>query len=149
MLASFCSRRACSSAALRRFSASPVSLFLDRVEPPLPLGHLGVLELRALALLALRLQLAAELLEALRADAPQMAQLEVDHRVGRRQRVRQQPLEPFELLLSALDRAFLLLELVEQLEPLPAQSLDLAFDVRSVPIELQQLLGRPAALAAP
>ena len=127
---------------LRRFSAKPDSLFLDRLEPPLPLRDLGVLELRSLALLALRLQLAAELLEALRADAPQMAQLEIDHRVGGGQRVRQQALEPFELLLSAKDRAFLLLELVEELEPLAPQSFELAFDVRPVPIELQQLLGR-------
>jgi len=42
-----------------------------------------------------------------------VAQLKVDHGVGRREGVRQQPLQPFELLLSALDCAFLLLELVE------------------------------------
>ena len=50
-----------------------------------------------------------------------MPELEIDHGVGGGQRVRQQPLEALELLLSANDRAFLLLQLVDQLEALAPQ----------------------------
>ena len=82
------------------------------------LADLGFVQQRALALLALQLQLLAELLEPLRADPPEMAELEVDHRIRGGQRIGQQPLETLELLLRADDRALLLLELVEQLEAL-------------------------------
>src|SRR5258706_13519396 len=93
-------------------------LFVDGIEAPFALGDLGVLNLGALAPLALRLQLLAELLEPLSADAPKVPELKIDHGVGGGQRVRQQPLQAFQLLLRPDDCAFLLLELVEQLEAL-------------------------------
>ena len=105
------------------------------------LGHCRLVQLSPLTLLALQLQLPAELLESLRADPPEMPQLEVDHRVGRGQRIRQQPLEAFELLLGANDRALLLLELVEQLVALAPQRPQLALHACAIPVQLQQLLG--------
>jgi len=134
MPANCCSRRACSSAATRC------------LEPSLPFRRLGFLEQRPLTLFALRLQLAPKLLEALRTDAPEMTELEIDHRVGGGQWIRQQSLEALELLLSALDRALLVFQLVQELESLLPKGLELPLDVRAVPIELQQLLGRRGAL---
>ena len=122
-------------------------LFGDRVEPPFALRDLRLVDLRSLAFLALQLQLLAELLEPLRADPPEMTQLEVDHGIGRGERVSQQSLEPFELLLSPNDRAFLLLELVEELEPFLAQRAQLALHARPIPVQLQQLLGSRLVVA--
>jgi hypothetical protein len=62
-------------------------LFLDRVETAVTLRDRRFLDLRALALLAHGLQLLTELLEALRADPPEVPQLEVDHRVRGGQRI--------------------------------------------------------------
>ena len=101
-----------------------------------------VLQLRTLALLALQLQLLAELFETLGADPPEMAQLEIHHSVRGGEGIRQQSLEPFELLLSSNDRAFLLLELVQELETLSSECLELSFDASAVPIQLQELLSR-------
>ena len=95
----------------------------------------------------MQLELLAELLETLSADPPEVAQLEVDHRIGRRQRVRQEALEAFELLLGPNDCALLLLELVEQLEPLTAQRLELALHAGAIPIELEELLVGVAVLS--
>jgi hypothetical protein len=45
-------------------------------------------------------------------------QLEIHHRIGGCERIGQQPLEAFELLLRTCDGALLLLELIEKLEAL-------------------------------
>src|SRR5690606_17833537 len=108
----------------------------------LALGELRLVQLRTLAPLALQLELPRELLEPLHADAPQMAQLEIHHRIGGRERIGQQPLEALELLLGAHDRALLLLQLVEELVPLTPHRAPLALDARAVPVELQELLRR-------
>src|SRR5690606_20142802 len=65
----------------------------DGVEPTLALRERGLVELGALPLLPLQLELLRELLEALRAHAPEMAQLEVNHGVRGGERVGEQALE--------------------------------------------------------
>jgi hypothetical protein len=68
-----------------------------------------------------------------------VAELEIDHRIGRGQRVREQALEAFELLLRPNDGALLLLELVEELETLAAQRLELSLHAGSIPVQLEEL----------
>ncbi len=115
-------------------------LLVDSVEASIALGRFRFVQGCALALFPLQLQLLTELLEPLRAHAPQMAELEVNHGVRSGQGIDQEPLESLELLLRANDRALLLLELIEQLETLAAERLELALHARAVPIELEQLL---------
>src|SRR5690606_33801626 len=74
-----------------------LALLLDGAEAPLSLGELRLVQLRTLAPLALQLELLRELLEPLDADSPQMAQLEIHHRIGGGERIGQQPLEALEL----------------------------------------------------
>src|SRR5690606_36490658 len=107
-------------------------LVVDRVEAPLTYRERGLVDLRPFALLALQLQLLAELHETLGRDAPEVTQLEVHDGVRRVERIDQEPLEAVQLLLCAQDLAFVVLELVEHRVALTAKLAQLAFDGRAV-----------------
>jgi hypothetical protein len=108
-----------------------------------PLGavrlELGQL-LLALGILALALELAGELLELLAAGAPEGLEAEVHQPVVAALGIAEQDLELLELLLQAGVCVFLLLELVAQVVQLVVETLQLLFELRAVPEQLEQPL---------
>ena len=70
-------------------------------------------------------------------DSPEVAQLKVDHGICGGEGIRQQPLESFQLLLSADDGAFLILQFIEQIVTLAPELRELALHASPVPIELE------------
>jgi hypothetical protein len=94
------------------------------------------MQLRAFALFSLFSKLSTELFYFLGANTPEMAQLEVNHRIGRGQGIGQQALKSFELLLRSDNLAFLLLELIEEFMALTPEVVEFSFYARTVGVQL-------------